>query len=419
MTAILKTNRRRCLALIGAVGLALAAPSVALAQDGEPVKMGLLVGLSGDMGPWAPALNNAAILAVEEINADGGILGRPVTLIAEDNNSTVDGAMRGATKLVSVDGVSVIIGPESDPIVALRGYAKDNKIPVISTSGGTEALDDAGGTGTYIYRTNASDSFLGVVHAKMLLDEIKQDEVVLVVENLEGTKSGAETFKRAYERLGGTITKEITLAPGQTSYLSELADVASAEPEMVFLAVGQTAGVNFVKQAYQRGYEWDYWVTAELQSPDFVNAVGAEVAAGAMNPVSSQVEGAKSWERFSDAYEARFGEKPEPGFYQAETYDAFIAVALAMEAAGETTGEAVDANLIKVSGPGGKSVISFADGVAALKAGEEIDYEGASGKLDFDEHGNVTIPATRLLKVSEDGEWETVTIVDSSAFPAN
>ncbi|MEQ9690392.1 MAG: hypothetical protein RLO48_11735, partial [Bauldia litoralis] len=119
------------------------------------------------------------------------------------------------------------------------------------------------------------------------------------------------------------------------------------------------------------------------------------------------------------AYEARFGEKPEPGFYQAETYDAFIAVALAMEAAGETTGEAVDANLIKVSGPGGKSVISFADGVAALKAGEEIDYEGASGKLDFDEHGNVTIPATRLLKVSEDGEWETVTIVDSSAFPAN
>jgi branched-chain amino acid transport system substrate-binding protein len=409
-------TRRAGLALIGAAALALGG-TAALAQ--EQVKLGLLVGLTGDMGPWAPALNNAAILAVEEINAAGGILGRPVSLIAEDNNSTVAGAMRGATKLVSVDGVAAIIGPESDPIVALRGFAKDNKVPVISTSGGTEALDDAGGTGTYIYRTNASDSFLGVVHAKLLLDEIGQKEVVLVVENLEGTTSAANTFKRAYERLGGTITKEVTLAPGQTNYQAEVRDVAAAKPSMVFLAVGQTAGVTFVKQAYQRGHDWQYWVTAELQSADFVDAAGVELVKGFMNPVSSQVEGAQSWERFSAAYAARFGEKPEPGFYQAETYDAVIAVALAMEAAGEATGAAVDAHLIEVAGPEGEKVISFADGVAALKAGKAINYEGASGSLDFDEHGNVTIPATRLLRVGDSGEWETVKIIDSSAFPAN
>ena len=153
------------LALAAAMSLgALTAP--AMAQD-DAVNLGLLVGFTGDMGPWAPALNNAAIVAVEEINAAGGILGRTVNLISEDNASTVEGAVRGATKLVSVNGVSAIIGPESDPIVALRGFASDNQVPVISTSGGTEALDDAGGTGTFIYRTNASDSFLGVVHAKI------------------------------------------------------------------------------------------------------------------------------------------------------------------------------------------------------------------------------------------------------------
>lgn len=409
-------TRRTLMGMASAVALTLGGP--AFAQE-EPVKLGLLVGFTGDMGPWAPALNNAALLAVEEINAEGGILGRPVELISEDNASTVAGAMRGATKLVSVEGVSAIIGPESDPIVALRSFAKDQMIPVISTSAGTEALNEAGGTGTYIYRTNASDSFLGVVHAKMLLDEMDQKEIVLVVENLEGTMSGAETFKAAYERLGGTVIDEIVLAPGQTNYQSEVRAVAEYDPNMVFLAVGQTAGVAFVKQAYQRGYDWKYWVTAELQSPDFVNAAGVEVVKGALNPVSSQVEGAASWGRFSDAYEAKFGEKPEPGFYQAETYDAFMAVALAMEAAGETTGAAVDANLIAVAGPGGEKVISFADGKAALAAGKEIDFEGASGSLDFDEFGNVTIPATRLLQISDEGVWETVKVVDSSAFPAN
>ncbi|MFE3836521.1 ABC transporter substrate-binding protein [Pseudogemmobacter sonorensis] len=410
-------SRRALLGGAAALGLALSAPA-AMAQEGE-IKLGLLIGLTGDMGPWAPALNNAAVLAVEEINAAGGLLGRPVRLIAEDNNSTVAGAMRGATKLVSVDGVSAIIGPESDPILGLRSYAKDNAVPVISTSAGTEALDKAGGTGTFIYRTNASDSFLGVVHAKLLLDEMDQKEIVLVVENLEGTMSGANTFKAAYERLGGTIVKEVVLAPGQSSYQAEVRAVADTDPSMVFLAVGQTAGVNFVKQAYQRGYDWKYWVTAELQSPDFVNAAGVDIVKGAINPVSSQVEDSPSWGRFSDAYEARFGEKPEPGFYQAETYDAFIAVALAIEAAGDASGASVDAYLTQVSGPEGTKVISFEEGRAALQAGEDIDFEGASGSLDFDEFGNVTIPATRMLQIAEDGSWQTIKVIDSSNFPAN
>lgn len=413
---MLKTTRRTTLALLTATALL---PIPVLAQEGEPIKFGLLVGFTGNMGPWAPALNNAAILAMEEINEAGGILGRPVELIAEDNTSTVDGAVRGATRLVKVEGVPVIIGPESDPILALRSFAVDNKVPIISTSAGTEALNEAGGTGRYIYRTNASDSFLGVVHAKMLLDEMDRSEIVLVVENLEGTMSGAATFKAAYERLGGTIIEEIILAPGQTNYQSEVRSVAQYDPDMVFLATGQTAGVAFVRQAYQRGYDWNYWVSAELQSPDFVDAAGVEIVAGALNPVSSQVEDSESWSRFSAAYEKRFGEAPEPGFYQAETYDAFMVAALAMVAGGEATGEAVDSNLVPVATPEGTEVISFTEGVAALEAGEEINYEGASGSIDFNEYGNVTIPATRLLEISEDGTWETIKMVDSSAFPAN
>jgi ABC-type branched-subunit amino acid transport system substrate-binding protein len=404
--------------LIGSVG-AVALLAFAGAAAAEDVKFGFLVGFSGDMAPWAGALNNGAILAVEEINAAGGINGNTLVLVPEDNVSTAAGGVRGAQKLINVDKVSAIIGPESDPIMAILTLAKDSKVPVISTSAGTEGLDNAGGTGNYIYRTNASDSFLGVVHAKLLLDEIGQKEIVVVTENLEGTQSAANTFIRNYEKMGGTIARKVVLAPGQSSYLNEIGEVAGANPEgLIFLATGQAAGVNFVKQAYQRGHDWKYWVTSDLQNQDFVDAAGAEIVQGTTNPVSSQLEGADSWARFSEAYEARFGEAPQSGFYQAETYDAVILAALAAAAAEATTGEAIDGQLISVSRDG-ERVISFADGVKALAEGKDINYEGASGPVDFTPTGNVTIPATRILVVDENGQWVSTKTIDTSEYPAN
>ncbi|MEZ7812849.1 MAG: ABC transporter substrate-binding protein [Paracoccaceae bacterium] len=416
MRSKLHTAKLRLLGLASGALLAIGSP---LAAQEAPVKIGVLIGFSGDMGPWSADLHNAMILAAEEINAAGGLLGRTLELVAEDNSSTVDGAMRGATKLVSVEGVSAIVGPESDPIVALLSFAKDQQIPIISTSAGTEVLNKVGGKGRYIYRTNASDSFLGVVHAKLLLEEMGQSSIVMVVENLEGTMSGANTFKAAYEAMGGKIIDEIILAPGQAIYQSEVKAVAAYDPEMVFLAVGQTAGVSFVKQAYQRGHDWKYWVTAELQSPDFVNAVGVELVQGAINPVSSAASDSEAWARFSDAFEARFGEPATPGFYQAESYDAVMVAALAIEAAGSDEGQAIDAKLTEIATPGGTEVIGFAEGRDALAAGSDINYEGASGSINFNEFGNVTVPATRMLQVAEDGTWVTLKVIDSTNFPAN
>jgi len=412
--SILKRARRlACTAVVASAIGAVAVPAMA------EVKIGLLVGFTGDMGPWASALNNAAILAVEEINAAGGILGEQVTLIPEDNASTVAGAVRGGQKLASVDKVSVIIGPESDPMVSLLQFAKDNQLPIITTSAGTEALDQAGGTGTFVYRTNASDTFLGVVHAKLILDELGAKEVAVVVENLEGTQSGAKTFMRNFEKFGGKITKVVTLTPGQTTYLNELRDLAGADPKVVFLSASQSTGVTFAKQAFQRGYEWQWWVPPDLQSDDYVKAAGTDVVKGTLSAVGGSATDSDAWARFSEAYEKRFGEKPVSGYYQAETYDAFIVAALAMEAAGKTDGKSIDDNLVKVATPEGTKVISFADGVKALKAGEDIDYEGASGTINFNEYGNVAVPVAQLLEIDESGAWVVKKIVDSSAFPAN
>jgi len=383
---------------------------------GDQVDLGLMIGFTGDMGPWAPAISNSAILAVEEINADGGIMGKKVKLWSADNESTVEGGIRGAKKLVAVNKVSAIIGPESDPIMALLEYAKDTKTPIISTSAGTMALDKAGGTGNYIYRTSASDSFLGIVTAKLIYEGLGIKECAVIAENFEGTMSAAETMIKNYEKLGGKIVVKAILAPGQATYHSELKKVFSKKPAMTFLATGEVTGVNVMKQWYQKGYPGEWWVSTDLQNAEFVNSSSVEVTKGVRSQVSSQKEGDAGWVRFAERYEKKFGEKPEPGAYQSNTYDAVIITALAMEAAKNTSGEAVDKHLIAVSSPPGKKVFSFKEGVAALYNGEEINYEGASGPVDFNQYGNVTMPVSRILKVTEKGEWVTEKVLDSSQF---
>jgi ABC-type branched-subunit amino acid transport system substrate-binding protein len=385
----------------------------------DQVDLGLMIGFTGDMGPWAPAISNAAIVAVEEINADGGIMGKKVKLWSADNESTVEGGIRGAKKLVAVNKVSAIIGPESDPIMALLDYAKDTKTPIISTSAGTMALDKAGGTGNYIYRTNASDSFLGIVTAKLIYDGLGIKECAVITENLEGTMSAAETMIKNYEKLGGKIVSKAVLAPGQATYHSELKKVFGKKPAMTFLATGEVTGVNVIKQWYQKGYGGEWWVSTDLQNPEFLQSAGMEVTKGVRSQVSSQKEGDPGWIRFAARYEKRFGEKAEPGAYQSNTYDAVIIAALAMEAAKDTSGEAVDKHLIAVSSPPGKKVFSFKEGVTALRNGEEINYEGASGPVDFNQYGNVTMPVSRILRVTDKGEWITEKVLDSSQFRAD
>ncbi|NND50487.1 MAG: ABC transporter substrate-binding protein [Rhizobiales bacterium] len=402
-------------AVAGVLSLGLGQP----AAQADEVKLGFMLGFTGDYAPWSPALNNAAIVAIEEINANGGILGNEVSMIVSDNESKVEGGIAAARKLVNVDKVPVIIGPESDIIVALQDMAKNNEIPVVTSSAGTDAIDKTGGTGKFIWRVNASDSFLGVAAAKVLIDELGHKEIAIMVENLEGTQSAAASLKRNFERFGGKVTKEIVLTPGQATYLSELRDLADSDPKLVFLAAAQVTGVNVMKQAYQRGYEWPWWVAQELQQQDFVNAAGVEVVKGVTSWTPGQMDDDPAWQRFSNIFKEKWGEAAQSGFYQAETYDAFMVTALAMIKGGEATGAAVDANMAAVAAPPGERVTNFADAVKLIKEGKEINYDGPSGTIDFNEWGNVGIPAVRLMQVDDSGQWITKQVIDARSFPAS
>ncbi|MEK3990232.1 MULTISPECIES: ABC transporter substrate-binding protein [Robertmurraya] len=373
-------------------------------SGGEEINVGFLSGLTGWLGAFTKENINAFVLAKEEINEAGGILdGKKIKTVDVDTASTVEGAIKGYQKLVNADKAVVAIGPETESMLALLKEAPKSKVPIMSAFAGSTELDEVGGN--YAFRTAASDSTIGEVRAQVLIDAgIK--EIAVMVGNYEGAQSDVEKFREMFESLGGTVLEEVTFNPGQNTYNGELKNIANANPKVVYYSGGIDTAPTIFKSAKQRGYEWDWYVTPDVAVQEFIDVIGQDVAEGIKTIIPMEDENNEAFKRFNESYEARFNAKPSSGYYNANTYDLLIASALAMEAAGEASGEAINEKIREVTNPPGKEVSTFEDGIKELRAGNDINYQGASGPIDFDDHGNV-IASYALMEVIS-GEFKQV-----------
>lgn len=400
-------NRKKLLARgLGAVAAAsMAATLSACADSGSgpapsadgPIVFGQLIGVTGDYAPFTPPAIDAAQIAVDEINADGGVLDRQVKLVTEDNRSTVDGAVSGFSKLTTSTGISVLGGMESDGQVALFDSIAARQIPNICPACGTSFLDDRGGK--FSFRITASDSDAGLIVAQAARDAgIKN--LAMIVQNTEGASGPAEVATEAFKRTGGQVNI-VTVEPGAASYNSEVAQALGGKPDAVYVAAGVEAGLPILREIDRRGYDLPIFVSPDLITNDIAALPNAGRLQAALTAFDTDSPAYKS---FAERFEAKTGHAPEPGMYDANNYDQYILFALAMQAAGTTDGPAVAGKIMDVaSGPGTK-VYSYAEGKEALARGEDIDYDGASGPLDLNENGNLVSPLLTIMTV-QDGQW--------------
>lgn len=370
--------------------------------SGDQINVGFLSGLTGWLGAFTKENINSIILAKDEINAAGGILeGKKINIVDVDTASTVEGSIKGYQKLVNADKAVAAIGPETESMLALLEAAPKSKVPIMSAFAGSTELDKVGGN--FAFRTAASDSTIGEVRAKVLIESgIK--EIAVMVGNYEGAQSDVEKFKETYEGLGGKILTEVTFNTGQNTYNGELKKIADSNPKLVYYSGAIDTAPTIFKSAKQRGYEWEWYVTPDVAVQEFIDVIGKDVAEGIKTIIPMEDESNEVFTRFNNDYEAKFKAKPSGGYYNANTYDLLIASALAMEAAGEASGKAINEKIREVTNPPGKVVTSFEEGVKELRAGNDIDYQGASGPIDFDEHGNVV--ASYALMEIVGGEWK-------------
>ena len=209
------------------------------------IPVGVYAALTGDQAAFGNATVQGAKLAAEEINAAGGVLGRKIHLVIEDDQGRPDQAASVVTKLITSDSVIAVIG-ENSSTQSLAGapICQMSKVPMISPSSTNPAVTEKG---DYIFRVCFTDPYQGKALAAFAKNSLKLDTAAILVDKKTDYSVGlSQFFRKEYEALGGTIVAEQSYSGGDTDFRPQLTAIRSTKPQMVFIPgfyteVGQIA----------------------------------------------------------------------------------------------------------------------------------------------------------------------------------
>lgn len=379
--------------------------------DGDFVTVGVLAPLTGEIGEFGQIVSEAFELGIDEINSTGLNTCGEIRLQFADTETNPEVAIREADQMIgSAENLVGFFGPSSGEMVALIDTAHEEQLMLVSPYAGTTELNELGGD--YVYRTVASDLADGEAAAAFIIDQGWQTAAVLA-QVAESPLSSANVVRQELADAGIDVVADVEIVAGQPSYEAELSQVIAESPEVIYMSVGIESGVTILREADALGYGGEWMLSADLVGQDTIDLTGPEI-------VEERVfaEGAESdpelpeYQRFAGLYEDEFG--IEPQVFSPNAYDAAMLFGLAMMAADECTGAGINNAFRDVAGPPGTVVGSFEEGAEALLAGEEIDYNGASGVLEFDESG--TPPGSFAIFQVIDGTFERVAFYPASFF---
>ena len=358
-------------------------------DDIAPIVIAWLADYSGPLAEYGLEMGNGAQLAVDHINAAGGLLGRQVVLITGDTNTDPTRAVEEARRLVEVEGAVGIAGPvaSSTTLPVGESICGPLQVPCVTPAATSPQLSLADDDG-FLFRATISDAAQGPVLAQLAQDQGYQRVGVLYRDDPYG-QGLAEAFAASFSGEANLVSYQPVAQP---SYLAELQRAAEDDAEALVVIAFEEAQV-FIREALEQGLFDEFLFVDGSKSQDLIDAIGGEYLNGM--PGTAQAPGPEtpSLAAWQDAYISAFGALPALPFV-AESYDAAMVLMLAIEAAGSTDGAAIRDALSIVSSPGGEIVIAgeagAAAGLAALRSGLDIDYEGAATTLDWNEVGDVT-----------------------------
>lgn len=368
---------------VAAIALSIAAP--ALAQD-TGATIGFIGGFTGPIESLTPPIFGGAELVVKQINEQGGVLGGELKLISADGACDATAAAAAADKLINTDNVTGVVGAlcTGETIGAFNGSGLSGGVVFISPASSAPALTTLEDN-DLVYRTTPSDALQGVKLANLLLAKGVKDIAITYVNNDYG-KGFADALAAAYTAGGGTIAANLAHEEGKADYRAELGNLVASQ-NLVILAYANASGNTVLRQAVESGNFTTYVGGDGMVGDDLLNGIDAAAVEGLI----ATRAGAPTGEAV-DIYNAFTGE----GFtanatYAPQAYDAAFLLALAIEKNGSAGREGLSAALRDVSSAPGEKILpgEWKKAVELIKAGTDIDYEGAGGPLDFDAAGDV------------------------------
>ena len=357
------------------------------------VQIGVLQSLTGDLSSGGLPIVDSIKLAASEINSNGGILGKQIDLAIEDDQTLNIAAIDATERLIKMNRVPVIIGATgSGPSMSIIDITNKNGVLQISSSNtGIEftAHDDQ----DLYFRTCASDASQAIAVAKLAKQKGFNTASTIVVNNPYGA-GYEDIFIKTFESFGGRLLLSLRYDPTQTIFEEEVKKLSSVHPDFVLLVSYPETGSLILKTAYQNGLLDDAtWLLSEGLDIDKVadmvgkDANGAFIVAGLGGIAPYQDIGRPAYQAFRDKFAKEYSR--EPAIYCSNSYDAMALIALAMEEAKSAKGTAIRDHLRSVASPPGLEVSDLGEAQDLIRKGKEINYQGASGDITFDEHGDV------------------------------
>jgi branched-chain amino acid transport system substrate-binding protein len=374
-----------CLLMLG-----VAVPA-ASCKSSSAINLGSVMDITGALSGMGPLIQNGVQLAVDQINAAGGINGQKVTPYKEDGGTATTTSLAAFTKLASVNGCKVIIGPmTSGAVEACAPYALANKVLCITPSGTSPDLSNAPylADRQFVFRTVTSDALQGQAMAQLVTEGGYQKVAILYMNNSYG--SGIEGVVKAQLAGKATIVADISYDPTKSDYLTELGQIKSAAPDCV-VHVGYQADADIIyAEAQQLGLSSEHWI-----APDGVFSTATLGVAQAAQFMASSVigtaaaapAGLAAYTTFASQYKAAFG--VDPGVYAENAYDAANLVFAAIKVVGASDATKIAAEVLKLAN----------------------NYSGASGTITLNQNGDRISGTYQVWKVvNTNGTYSYTTV---------
>ncbi len=343
---------KRGMLLAATVSLA-AMASAALA---EPLKIGAVLSLSGPSATAGEDQRRGIELAVEEINAAGGVLSEPVQLIIEDSGGRVPSALDAAKKLVTVDDVPVVLGEYSSGITIPMGtyVVQEGRIHLNMGSSSGKVRDIGENSFSVIGLDRVSSGY-----AAQDLYDLGYRKIAVITPNNAFGQGVAQEFNQAFGGLGGEVVSSVLYTEGQTSYRRELQQMDRTQPDAYFYSAYGKEAATINREAFELGLNQTQWYAGYMSmctsdsQPEYIEGqIGYD-----LNFIGD------NGQAYEAAYQERYGE-PFVTSFSGYAYDAAKMIMKAAEHAGSTDPEALRTALTEIGGTG---------------------FEGATGTILFDE----------------------------------
>lgn len=343
-------------------GLAALVALSACKKNNNVLTLGEYASLTGTTATFGQSMNDGVQLALEELNKSGGLLGKQVEVIVEDNQSKPEEARTAVLKLIKQDQVKALIGEvASSRSLAAAPEAQKNKIPMISPASTNPKVTEVG---DYIFRACFVDTFQGSSMARFAYNDLGLRKVAILYDIKNDYSVGLmEFFEKTFKELGGEIIAKQSYSEGDIEFRAQLTDIKSANPQAIYVPGYYTEVGLIARQARDLGLTVPLMGGDGWDSPKTLEIGGAAVEGSYYSNHYSADDPSPVIQDFIKKYQAKFGKVPDA--MAVLGYDAAKLLFDAIKRAGSDEGPKIR------------------DALAATK-----DFQGVSGSITMDAERN-------------------------------